>query len=354
MSKKTIALLFGGQSSEHEISCLSAANIAEQIDRSRYELLLLGITKKGHWVLVKDIDDLKTNTWMESRTGAVLSPDATDKCVMIHERTGITKVKIDLVFPVLHGLYGEDGTVQGLCELAMLPYVGCGVAASAAGMDKSFTKRIVQTIGVDQADYELVLREDLSDFEAVAKRVESHLPYPVFVKPCNAGSSCGVTKARNKEELKAALLEAVRFDRRILVEETIVGREIECAVRGGGEEGLKVNGVGEILAAAEFYDYEAKYFNPDSKTVVNPDLPAEAVEGVRDAAGRIFRALDGFGLSRVDFFVTADNRVIFNEINTMPGFTAISMYPMLFEACGIGKKELVQRLIDLAFKRRRT
>ena len=353
MAKKTIALLFGGQSSEHEISCLSAANIAEQIDRSRYDLLLVGITKQGHWVLVKELDELKTNSWMENRTGAILSPDATQQCVMIHEGSSFTKVKVDLVFPVLHGLYGEDGTVQGLCELARLPYVGCGVAASAAGMDKGFTKRIVQTLGIAQADYELVTRRDLADFDKVAERIESHLSYPVFVKPCNAGSSCGVTKAGSRGELKAGLKEANRFDRRILVEETIVGHEIECAVLGGGNQPVVASGVGEILAAAEFYDYDAKYFNPESQTVVDPSLPGDAAEQVRKAAVKIFDALDGFGLSRVDFFVTNEGDVVFNEINTMPGFTAISMYPMLFEARGLSKADLVQRLIDLAWERRR-
>ena len=353
MAKKTIALLFGGQSSEHEISCLSAANIAEQIDRSRYDLLLVGITKQGHWVLVKELDELKTNSWMENRTGAILSPDATQQCVMIHEGSSFTKVKVDLVFPVLHGLYGEDGTVQGLCELARLPYVGCGVAASAAGMDKGFTKRIVQTLGIAQADYELVTRRDLADFDKVAERIESHLSYPVFVKPCNAGSSCGVTKAGSRGELKAGLKEANRFDRRILVEETIVGHEIECAVLGGGNQPVVASGVGEILAAAEFYDYDAKYFNPESQTVVDPSLPGDAAEQVRKAAVKIFDALDGFGLSRVDFFVTDEGDVVFNEINTMPGFTAISMYPMLFEARGLSKADLVQRLIDLAWERRR-
>ena len=353
MAKKTIALLFGGQSSEHEISCLSAANIAEQIDRSRYDLLLVGITKQGHWVLVKELDELKTNSWMENRTGAILSPDATQQCVMIHEGSSFTKVKVDLVFPVLHGLYGEDGTVQGLCELARLPYVGCGVAASAAGMDKGFTKRIVQTLGIAQADYELVTRRDLVDFDKVAERIESHLSYPVFVKPCNAGSSCGVTKAGSRGELKAGLKEANRFDRRILVEETIVGHEIECAVLGGGNQPVVASGVGEILAAAEFYDYDAKYFNPESQTVVDPVLPGDAAEQVRKAAVKIFDALDGFGLSRVDFFVTDEGDVVFNEINTMPGFTAISMYPMLFEARGLSKADLVQRLIDLAWERRR-
>ena len=351
MSKKTIAVLFGGQSSEHEVSCMSAVNIISQIDREKYDVLLVGITKEGHWVLANGIDSVKDGSWRESKTGAVLSPDAKEQCLIINEKTAMTKVGVDLVFPVLHGLYGEDGTVQGLCKLCRLPYVGCGVAASAVGMDKGLTKAVVSTIGVEQADYELVTREELADMDAVITRIEGHFAYPVFLKPCNAGSSCGVTKAHDRQELIEGFREANRFDRRFLVEETIVGHEIECAVLGGGIRPVEASGVGEILAAADFYDYEAKYYNPESRTVVDPVLPGDAAERVREAAVRIFKVLDGFGLARVDFFVTEEGRVIFNEINTMPGFTAISMYPMLWEARGRSKKQLVQELIDMAFER---
>ena len=351
MAKQTIAVLFGGQSSEHDISCLSAANVIDQIDRKKYELILVGITQEGHWVKVDSTEDIRSGKWRESRVGAALSPDASEKCLIIKESGALIKVKVDLVFPVLHGLWGEDGTVQGLCSLARIPYVGCGVASSAVCMDKGFTKLVVAPLGIRQAAWELFTSADLEDMVKVVNRVESRFSYPVFVKPCNAGSSCGVMKARDRDELAVAFREAWRYDRRILVEEAIVGREIECAVLGGGEMPVQASGVGEILAAAEFYDYEAKYFNAESKTVVNPELPGDAAERVREAAVRIFRAVDGFGLSRVDFFVTAEGEVIFNEINTMPGFTAISMYPMLWEARGIGKKELIQILIDLGFSR---
>ena len=351
MAKQTIAVLFGGQSSEHDISCLSAANVIDQIDRKKYELILVGITQEGHWVKVDSTEDIRSGKWRESRTGAALSPDASEKCLIMKESGALIKVKVDLVFPVLHGLWGEDGTVQGLCSLARIPYVGCGVASSAVCMDKGFTKLVVAPLGIRQAAFELFTSADLQDMVKVVNRVESRFSYPVFVKPCNAGSSCGVMKARDRDELAVAFREAWRYDRRILVEEAIVGREIECAVLGGGEMPVQASGVGEILAAAEFYDYEAKYFNAESKTVVNPELPGDAAERVREAAVRIFRAVDGFGLSRVDFFVTAEGEVIFNEINTMPGFTAISMYPMLWEARGIGKKELIQTLIDLGFSR---
>ena len=351
MAKQTIAVLFGGQSSEHEVSCMSAANVIDQIDRAKYDLILVGITQQGHWVKVNSVDDIRSGKWRESRVGAALSPDAAEKCLIIHESSSMIKVKVDMVFPVLHGLWGEDGTVQGLCRLAGIPYVGCGVAASAVCMDKGFTKQIVAHLGIRQAAWELITSQDMQDMVKVVKRVESRFSYPVFVKPCNAGSSCGVVKAHDRDELAVAFREAARYDRRILVEETIVGREIECAVLGGGEMPVRASGVGEILAAADFYDYEAKYFNAESKTVVDPELPGDAAERVREAAVRIFEAVDGYGLSRVDFFVTAEGEVVFNEINTMPGFTAISMYPMLWEARGLGKKELIQTVIDLGFAR---
>lgn len=353
MGKQTIAVLFGGQSSEHEISCMSAANVIDQIDRERYELLLVGITREGRWLKTEGVEDIRSGKWRESGTGAILSPDATEHCLIIHEKTTYIKVSVDMVFPVMHGLYGEDGTIQGLCTLARLPFVGCGVAASAVGMDKGLTKLIVSTLGIDQAAFLLITEPDLADMVAVLDRIERRFSYPVFVKPCNAGSSCGITKAHDRDELAVAFREAARYDRRILVEEMIVGREIECAVLGGGKAAVQASAVGEILAAADFYDYDAKYYDPQSQTVADPELPGDAAERVRAAAVKIFRALDGYGLSRVDFFVTAEGRVVFNEINTIPGFTAISMYPMLWEAGGKDKKTLIQELIDLAFERRR-
>jgi D-alanine-D-alanine ligase len=259
--------------------------------------------------------------------------------------------KAHVVFPVLHGLFGEDGTVQGLLELAGIPYVGCGVLASAVSMDKLYTKIIVDDLGVKQAAYVAVMRHDLKDMETVAGKVESRFSYPVFVKPSNAGSSKGVSRAGSRTELIAALEEAANHDRKILVEEMIVGREIECAVLGGGNSPIEASGVGEILAAAQFYDFDAKYYNSDSRTVVNPELPEGAAERVRKAAKAIFQAVDGYGLARVDFFVKADGAVVFNEINTMPGFTAISMYPMLWEAAGVNKNQLVDRLMDQAMDR---
>lgn len=349
MEKKNILVLFGGRSSEHEVSCMSVQNVAKCIDSEKYNIIFIGITKEGKWLKVDSVDDIASDTWRESRVSAHLLPDTTEKAVVFSDGS---KAKIDVVFPVLHGNNGEDGTMQGLFELAAIPYVGCGVLSSAVTMDKYYTKIIVDALGtVKQADFELVYSDKLGEkMDEYIEKIEKRFEYPVFIKPSIGGSSCGVSRADNREKLKAGLIEAAKFDRKILVEEMIFGREIECAVLGGRDV-IKASGVGEILAAAEFYDYDAKYNNPDSQTVTDPDIPQEAVEKIRRDAVDIFKAVDGYGLSRVDFFVKDDGTVVFNEINTIPGFTAISMYPMLWEARGISKKELIQRLIDLAYER---
>ncbi|MCI8513583.1 MAG: D-alanine--D-alanine ligase [Lachnospiraceae bacterium] len=350
MRKKTIAVLFGGQSSEHEVSCMSAPNVIDHIKKDIYEILIIGITEEGRWLKVDSAEDIRSGAWKESRVGAILSPDAVQKGVLLLKDGKAEAVPVDVVFPVLHGLWGEDGTVQGIFELARIPYVGCGVLASAVSMDKVYTKVIADTLGICQASYVLVTRSELEAPEAVVRKVEEKLSYPVFVKPSCAGSSRGVSQAADREELKKALKEAARHDTKILVEERIVGREIECAVLGA--DTVEASGVGEILSAASFYDFESKYYNAESKTVLDPELPGDAAEAVRDAAVRIFKGVDGFGLARVDFFVKADGTVVFNEINTLPGFTAISMYPSLWENRGLSKEELVERLIQTAFKRK--
>ena len=352
MDKKRIVVLFGGQSSEHLVSCMSAANVIGQIDTSRYELLLIGITEEGHWLRADSLEDVRTGAWKESTTEAIISPDATSHSVVLTEQGTSRNVPVDVVFPVLHGPYGEDGTVQGLLELAKIPYVGCGVLSSAVSLDKLYTKLIVDTLDIRQARYvPVMVWKFQKDPDIIIRQIEEKFSYPVFVKPSNAGSSRGITKAGNRQELLAGLEEAARHDRKILVEETITGHEVECAVLGGGQKPVASSGVGEILAAAEFYDYEAKYFNEQSRTVIGPELPGDSAERVRKAAERIFNAVDGYGLARVDFFVTDGGEVVFNEINTLPGFTSISMYPMLWEAAGISKKELIDRLITLAFER---
>jgi D-alanine-D-alanine ligase len=365
-SKKIIAVIFGGQSSEHEVSCVSAVTIISNVDSEKYDTLLIGITKEGCWKKVDSTEQIKDGSWRNSRITAVISPDRTQQAVLLIDNDTeageqrLTIQKIDVVFPALHGLFGEDGTLQGLLELSGIPYVGCGVLASALAMDKLFTKQIVARLGIRQAHCVPVFRRKLNDCAGEADRVEAELSYPVFVKPSNAGSSCGVTKAHNRTELLSALTEAAKFDRKILVEEAIVGRELECAVLGGEtisaetreNDKAKASGIGEILAAAEFYDYDAKYNNEDSKTVISPELPEGKAQEIAEDAVRIFTALDGFGLARVDFFLEeSSGEIVFNEINTLPGFTSISMYPMLWEAKGMNKKQLVDTLIRLAFQR---
>lgn len=357
--KKTVAVLFGGQSSEHDISCISVQTILACMNKEKYNPVLIGITKQGEWLRVSKAEEIKDGSWYNSRTGACILPDAGEKSLILFERGKESdnkvvqedKIKIDLAFPVLHGLRGEDGTIQGLFELAGIPYVGCGVLASAVSMDKFYTKIIADTLGIRQAAYVPVLREELSDMDRAVEKVEKKLSYPVFVKPSNAGSSVGVSKVGNREQLKKALLLANENDRKILVEETIAGREIECAVLGKAGN-VEATGVGEIFAGADFYDYEAKYHSSDSKTVLDPELPDGKADEIADCAKRIFTAVDGFGLSRVDFFITNDtNEVVFNEINTMPGFTGISMYPLLWERKGLSRENLVEKLMELAMER---
>ncbi|HCL02322.1 MAG TPA: D-alanine--D-alanine ligase A [Lachnoclostridium phytofermentans] len=350
MDKKTIVVLFGGQSSEHEVSCVSAVTVINHIDLDHYDIVLVGITKDGKWLLTESVEDITSGVWRNGKKTAILSPDRSKPSLLIMEDNKVEYQKVDVVFPVLHGLFGEDGTVQGLLELAGVPYVGCGVLASAVSMDKLYTKIIVDSLGIRQAAYEPVYAKELEEMSKVVERIENRLSYPVFIKPSNAGSSKGITKAKTQDELIAGLKEAAEHDRKILVEETIVGREIECAVLGGME--AKASGVGEILAAAEFYDYDAKYNNTESKTIISPELPEGKAQEVSDAAVKIFRAVDGYSLSRVDFFLENEtNEIVFNEINTLPGFTSISMYPMLWEAKGIAKPQLVEKLIQTAFTR---
>ncbi len=352
MNKKHLLVLFGGQSSEHEVSCRSAVTIIGAVDPEKYEMLLVGITKEGRWVKTDSVDAIRDGSWRQGTVSAVLSPDASQSGVWLMEKKGPVLWKVDVAFPVLHGLWGEDGTIQGVFELAKISYVGCGVLASAVSMDKVYTKLIVDQLGIRQAAYVVVRRDQVRKEEKLERaiaRVEGRIPYPVFIKPSCAGSSCGVSKAENREQLIAGLKLAAEHDRKILVEETIVGREVECAVLGGSD--VRASGVGEILAAAQFYDYDAKYNNAESKTVVNAEMPEESREEIRRNAVAIFKAVDGWGLSRVDFFLRADGQVVFNEINTMPGFTSISMYPMLWEARGLGLKTLVERLIQSAFTR---
>ena len=353
MDKKNVVVLFGGNSSEHEVSCVSAQTIIQNVDREKYDVTLVGITKEGAWLLVDSIEEIQKDTWRETGKKAALSPDSLAKELLVFEGDKVRSIKVDVIFPALHGPNGEDGTVQGLFELARIPYAGCGVLSSSVSMDKLYTKIIVEHIGgIRQAEYVGVHRSELKNMDTVIEAVEKKLSYPVFVKPSCAGSSNGVSKAKDREALKKALILAAEHDSKILVEETITGREVECAVLGNDDP--KASGVGEILAAGEegFYTYDSKYNNAESRTIVDPELPEGVTEQIRESAVRIFKAVSGSGLSRVDFFVENEtNEVVFNEINTMPGFTAISMYPMLWEARGITKDQLVDMLMAHGMER---
>ncbi|WP_425481832.1 D-alanine--D-alanine ligase family protein [Anaerotalea alkaliphila] len=351
LKKKNLVLLFGGQSSEHDISRISATTIATHVDKRAYAVIPVGITREGSWLLYEGaLENIKDPDWMEGCPKAVLSPDGVDKALLVEREGRWDKVPVDVVFPVLHGLYGEDGSVQGLLELARIPYVGCGILASSISMDKLYTKIVVENLGIRQARYVKAALEDVVDVADLVEEVEEKLGYPVFVKPANAGSSMGVSKAEDEDSLQEAIAVAFEHDRKILIEERIVGREIECAVLGNYNP--KASGVGEILAAADFYDFDAKYNNAQSQTVISPKLPEDVEETVRESAVSIFKAVDGTGLARVDFFLEqGSNELVFNEINTMPGFTGISMYPMLWKAQGVELRELVETLLNLAFQR---
>ena len=376
MSKKRVAVIFGGQSSEHEVSRVSAESVIRNIDRSKYDVVMVGITKEGRWLRYDGpVEKLGIGEWQaiaENRANGMLSASgiqskdctAENSCSAL-QTSGINSARsvisavgadenggIDVVFPVLHGCNGEDGTIQGLFELAGIPYVGCGVLGSALGMDKAYAKIVFEKEGIPQGKFLTFSRKQINqDIEPLVKQVEGLLEYPCFVKPSNAGSSVGVSKARNKEELIKALNFASRYDRRILVEEFINGREVECAVLGNDDPIAST--VGEVVPCNEFYDYEAKYETGDSSKVIIPaDLPLKTVNLVREYAIKAFKALDCSGLSRVDFFVHKETGEVFiNELNTLPGFTKISMYPKLWEASGIPYDKLIEKLIDLAIER---
>lgn len=354
MAKKHIAVLFGGASSEHEVSRVSASYVINHIPADKYEIIRIGITKQGRWYLYNGSpDDICNGAW-ENHPGnrvAFISPDTSVKGIVVLNGEKAEIIPVDVVFPVLHGKYGEDGTVQGLLRLAGIPFVGCDVLASADCMDKIVSNIIFEHEKIDQAAFTwLYAYEYRQNQQDSLDKVEKALPaYPIFVKPSNAGSSVGVTKANNREELKKAIEMAMREDDRILFEETIVGKEVECAVMGNDHPIAAIPG--EIAPANEFYDYEAKYQNDASLLFIPARISEELTEKVRTTAIRAYKAIGCTGLSRVDFFVTESGRVLLNEINTLPGFTSISMYPKLMAAYGLKGPDLIEKLIDYAFER---
>ena len=353
MKKLSVCILFGGMSPEHEVSLRSAESVLNNIDKSKYNVFPVGITKEGDWILFggKDYSMLPSGEWLhhpENRR-ATISP-VRGQGLLNFEGDCVVRERIDVVFPVLHGENGEDGAMQGLLKLAGIPYVGPHVAASAVAMDKTLTKLVADQAQVPQAAWQLVRRNDLGNrMTATVELLESRFRYPMFVKPAGTGSSVGVSKAVDRDALQKALDAAAAFDDKVLVEEFIHGREIEVAVMGNGNPVASI--CGEIDSGAEFYDYEAKYVTDTSVAYVPARIPEDIQEQVREAAVKVYKAIGCKGLSRVDFFVTYEgNRVVFNEINTLPGFTSISMYPKLFAASGIPYPELIDSLLELAME----
>lgn len=354
MSQLTVAVIFGGVSSEHEVSCLSATSILKNLSPERYRVLMVGITKAGDWYLYSGSPDQIAGGGWEQDAGncpAMLSPSRNTKGLLVDRGRGYEPCAVDVVFPVLHGKNGEDGTIQGLFQLSGIPFVGCNTLSSAVCMDKAITNSLMETAGIQQAHYLWFFSENYqTGAEKIKVKVENRLGYPVFVKPANAGSSVGVTKVNCEAELDAAVAKAANEDGKILIEEAVVGQEVECAVLGN--ERPQASTVGEIGASAEFYDYDDKYINGTSKLFIPARLPEGTIEKIRSTACRAYRLLGCTGLARADFFVReSDGAVLLNELNTLPGFTSISMYPKLWEACGVPQPELLDRLISLAFER---
>ncbi len=351
MSKLTLGVLFGGASSEHDISCISAKSILENIDKEKYNIVKLGITRQGEWFLFDDdVNMLPNDEWLKSKSlkKAYITPDS--KIHGIVTENG-EQIKLDIVFPVLHGKNGEDGTVQGLLQLAQIPFVGCDATSSGSCMDKAVTNAVADAFGIEQAKWcAFTEYEYVKDSRKCLDLAINKLGFPIFVKPANAGSSVGITKAHNDEELIVGIEKAFKEGKKVVLEEFIEGQEVEVAVLGN-EEPIAAE-VGQIVAAAEFYDFDAKYNNPASELHIPALLNEEKRNEVRQTALKAYKALSCEGMSRCDFFVTkGDQRVLLNEINTIPGQTSISMYPKLFEAVGVGYTELIDRLIDLAIKR---
>ncbi len=385
MEKIRVGILFGGRSGEHEVSLLSAASVLNAIDKDKYEVVPIGITKDGRWLTAEHAENLLTGKLvLEPRNLRAGDPETTSPAAVlargeavvvppepVHRHSGLVPfqtdaglmrrasdraINVDVIFPVLHGTFGEDGTIQGLLELADIPYVGAGVLGSAAGMDKDIMKSLFIAAGIPIVKHVTILRGAYErDAKKVQKLVESKLTYPVFVKPANLGSSVGISKAHNRKELGPAIEEAAKFDRKIVIEQGVGGkkekaREIECAVLGNDEPAASVPG--EIVPGKEFYDYTAKYVDEGSQLIIPAKLTKAETKKVQELAVAAFQAVDCSGLARVDFLMDPKTGKIFlNEINTMPGFTAISMYPKLWGASGLAYADLIDRLIQLGIER---
>jgi D-alanine-D-alanine ligase len=385
MKKVRVGILFGGRSGEHEVSLLSAASVLQAIDKDKYEVVPIGITKAGHWLTAADAENLlQGKLVIEPRHLRAGDPDTTQAAAVLaqgeavvvppeptHRQSGLVPfqteasqmrrasdraINVDVIFPVLHGTFGEDGTIQGLLELADIAYVGAGVLGSAAGMDKDIMKSLFMAAGIPIVKHVTILRSQWEkESKKVQKFVESKLRFPVFVKPANLGSSVGISKAHNRKELGPAIEEAAKFDRKIVIEQGVGGkknkaREIECSVLGNDDPSASIPG--EIVPVKEFYDYNAKYLDEGSELIIPAKLSKAETKKVQELAVQAFQAVDCSGLARVDFLMDPATRKIYlNEINTMPGFTAISMYPKLWAASGLEYPDLIDRLIQLGIER---
>jgi D-alanine-D-alanine ligase len=359
MKKKlVVGIIFGGRSGEHEVSLMSARGVMEAVDTTKYEIMPIGITKEGRWLASGDpLKALSSGELGESNPAALLAEPGQGGLVRFKDQeqqsgiAGIEIGKIDVLFPILHGPYGEDGTVQGLLELADLPYVGAGVTASAVGMDKILFKDVMRAHGLPVTDYLTVKRKEWEQRpQETLARIEAEIGYSCFVKPANLGSSVGISKVHTRVELGNALDEAARYDRRLLVEVAVDAREIEVSVLGNDEPIASVPG--EIVPCNEFYDYAAKYIDGDSELIVPALIPDETSDSVRRMAVEAYGAIDCAGMARADFLLDRHTGELYvNELNTLPGFTPISMYPKLWEASGLSYTELISRLIELALER---
>ena len=354
MNKLKVGVVFGGISSEHNVSKVSGTSVISNLDKEKYDVLPIYIDEKGNWYKYeKNINEIKILD---------IDRDISKDIKPISDIENILK-SLDVVFPVLHGLGGEDGSIQGMFELFNIPYVGCGILASSVGMDKVYTKIIFEKAGIKQSKYEYIKKfnknyiyidkefnEETLNIDEIAQKINDNLKYPMFIKPSNSGSSVGINKANNIKELKEAIEFASKFDKKILIEEGIIGKEVECAVLGNEE--VISSCVGEIKPAEDFYTFDAKYKNQESKVIIPADISEETSNEIRKLAIKAFKSIDGKGLSRVDFFVNEEkNEIYINEINTLPGFTTISMYPKLFEQVGIKYTDLLDKLINLALER---
>lgn len=352
-AKLSLAVIFGGVSSEHEVSRMSVTSILENLSNERYEVHMVGITKEGRWLLYTGpVEDILSGAWEQGPvTPAFLSPDPSVHGLVALRDGKAETIHVDVIFPALHGKNGEDGTIQGLFQLSGIPYVGCDTESSAICMDKAVTHSLLSSADIEQAHY-LWFYADRFDAapDTIKNKIQARLDFPVFVKPASAGSSVGVSKVERFEDLDQAIRKAAREDKKVVVEEGITGQEVEVAVLGNRDCNASI--VGEIGASAQFYDYDDKYINGTSQLYIPARIPQEVSEKIRQTAVRAYRLLGCSGLARVDFFVTAgDNRVILNEINTLPGFTSISMYPKLWMAMGLSYGELLDKLIELALQR---